>query len=78
MVKYKATLVIEDVLKFLQYFSELESCKGTAVMIKTADAHSFKVYLEPSTEAYANLLDASFRDGLMSTRIWAQEFKRLE
>jgi len=73
---YRATLSMEEVRKFCADFYELESARTTKVEISPDDRHTnFHVVLV-SEEICADLLDASFRDGLLSHWDWHKKFKK--
>lgn len=71
---YKAKLTFKEVEKFFADFCELESSKGTKVVIKPDESsEKFCVSLEPEG-ASVELLEASFGDGLLHNYGWHEKF----
>ena len=73
-MSYHATLTMEEVKKFCADFYELESARTTKVEITPDDKHiNFRVVLM-TEDICADLLDASFHDGLLSHWGWHKKF----
>lgn len=73
---YEATLPVEQVQKFMNDFKALESSVGTEVEINTNGGAAMQTVTLKPNSVNADLLEASFKDGLLRTWGWSRKFKK--
>ena len=75
-MKYRAMLRMEQVLAFCVHFYELESARMTKVEITPNRKHTgYNVVLTPE-KVGADLLEKSFRGGLLNLWGWDKNFTK--
>ncbi|MCX6763604.1 MAG: hypothetical protein NTZ97_02630 [Candidatus Moranbacteria bacterium] len=63
----------EEVQQFMDRFYESENCRTTGVSVVPTDDHKMFTITLSCIETFADLLKASFKDGLMKD--WNKKFK---
>jgi len=77
-MEYSGLLTADEVKRFISHFYEIESAKTTEVRVRPDLGSNRSKYLVvlKSESIVEDLLDASFRDGMLNHWGWSKKFQK--